>query len=379
MYKVSIKNIIFNKVNRFLIHLRNYISFVSFVFLKIFIKRRNNNTENKTILFFNNGQIGDLLVSSVILENEENLSKNYNYVLLIKEEYIGLFERYEGIFKIKTYNLSKYKFNIKYKVKLIKELNDLGIFEFYNLCAARGIMTEELSYFINTEKKVALNIDSFYLDKFLLKYFNKIYSKLLFERKKNEYEKIIGLINILHINDTKFIASLNEGKLFNCEASEGNYIVIAPFTSDMFRNWGIKNFMELINRLSVKYNIVILGSSKDENIPIDKENAGVKNLIGKTTLAEAASLIANAKMFVGNDSGLTHLALKFNKPIIALIGGGMWGRFFPFNVNKKAYFYANKMNCFGCEWICFYKYRYCVTSIYVDEIENAVIKLYENL
>jgi hypothetical protein len=170
MYKISIKNIIFNKSARFYLHLKNYFSFILFILVKPFISSKNIGINNKTILFFNNGQIGDLLVSSIILENEDLLPKSFKYVFLIKEEYLSLFKNYKGLFEIETFNLSEYRFNIKYKLNLINELNNLGIAKFFNLCAARGILTEEFSYFIKSDEKIALNKSSFYLDSKLLNY-----------------------------------------------------------------------------------------------------------------------------------------------------------------------------------------------------------------
>jgi ADP-heptose:LPS heptosyltransferase len=376
MYKISIKNIIFNKSARFYLHLKNYFSFFLFILVKPIISSKNISEENKTILFFNNGQIGDLLVSSLVLENEDLLPKTFKYVFLIKEEYFSLFKNYRGLFEIKTYNLSKYRFNIKYKLKLITELNNLGISKFFNLCAARGILTEELSYFINSNEKIALNKNSFYLNSQLLNYFNNFYNNLLFDKQINEYEKTIGLLNLLDIENSTV---LNNGKLFDFEIKAKDYIVIAPFTSDMSRNWGIINYNKLIDIVSLKYNVVLLGSKKDTKKLNIGQNLRIENLIGKTSLIEAAKYIAESKVYIGNDSGLTHIALKFNKPIIALIGGGMWGRFFPFGNNNLQNFLSHKLNCFGCEWVCNFKVKFCINLLSIEDIQNKVDTIYSKL
>lgn len=379
MYKISIKNMIFNKSARFYLHLKNYFSFILFILVKPFISSKNIRINNKTILFFNNGQIGDLLVSSIILENEDLLPKSFKYVFLIKEEYLSLFKNYKGLFEIKTYNLSEYRFNIKYKLNLINELNNLGIAKFFNLCAARGILTEEFSYFIKSDEKIALNKSSFYLDSKLLNYFNNCYNNLLFDKQINEYEKTIGLLNLLDSNISKNGTVLNKGKLFDFEIKAKDYIVIAPFTSDMSRNWGTINYNKLIDLLSLKYNVVLLGSKNDIGKLDIVHNFRIKNLIGKTTLIEAAKYIAESKVYIGNDSGLTHIALKFNKPIIAIIGGGMWGRFFPFGNNNLHSFLAYKLNCFGCEWVCDFKVKYCINLLSIEDIQNKVDTIYSKL
>jgi heptosyltransferase-2 len=46
----------------------------------------------------------------------------------------------------------------------------------------------------------------------------------------------------------------------------------------------------------------------------------VQNLTGRTTLLQAAALMAEAKAVVANDSGLMHLAAALGRPLVALYG-----------------------------------------------------------
>jgi heptosyltransferase II len=46
----------------------------------------------------------------------------------------------------------------------------------------------------------------------------------------------------------------------------------------------------------------------------------VENLVGRTTLTQAAALLAGAKAVVTNDSGLMHLAAALGRPLVALFG-----------------------------------------------------------
>jgi len=50
------------------------------------------------------------------------------------------------------------------------------------------------------------------------------------------------------------------------------------------------------------------------------QNPAVENLVGRTTLAQAAALLAGAQAVVANDSGLMHLAAALGRPLIALYG-----------------------------------------------------------
>jgi len=74
-------------------------------------------------------------------------------------------------------------------------------------------------------------------------------------------------------------------------------------------------FQELAGSLSIDK--VLLGSSKDR-----EASGGIpgRDLVGKTTLDEAISLIAGARFVVTNDSGLMHVAAALGRPQVALFG-----------------------------------------------------------
>ncbi|MFA5404142.1 MAG: hypothetical protein WC358_04335, partial [Ignavibacteria bacterium] len=95
--------------------------------------RKINNEENKNILFYNSEKIGDLMVSSMILENDELFPDEREIYFLIKEEYYTLFEKYNGKIKIITYNYKKYKWNLPYRISFLKKIRSFKIDGFYNL------------------------------------------------------------------------------------------------------------------------------------------------------------------------------------------------------------------------------------------------------
>ena len=96
-----------------------------------------------------------------------------------------------------------------------------------------------------------------------------------------------------------------------------NYIVINGSSSNGAKNYDY--FSEVINFLSpiLKENnidIIQLGLSDDLGIE------GCLHLHGKTNIHQSAYLVKNAKLFIGNDSLLAHIAGFFNTPLIALYG-----------------------------------------------------------
>ena len=100
------------------IYINNTIAFIIYHVLKLFIKKKRND-KSDSLLFINTGQIGDLMVSSIILDNDDISHDSKNY-FLIKEKYLEIFNDYDGNMEIIGYNYLKYKWSLFYKIRFLK-------------------------------------------------------------------------------------------------------------------------------------------------------------------------------------------------------------------------------------------------------------------
>jgi heptosyltransferase II len=105
------------------------------------------------------------------------------------------------------------------------------------------------------------------------------------------------------------------------------YTVIAPGAEyGPAKRWPEAHFAELIAKLD--HPAVLLGSAKESALCEAIRDVALRasptqvvhNLAGKTSLAEAIHIIANAKDMVSNDSGLMHVAAAFGIPQVAIFG-----------------------------------------------------------
>ncbi|MCW3051185.1 MAG: putative glycosyltransferase [Chthonomonadales bacterium] len=76
------------------------------------------------------------------------------------------------------------------------------------------------------------------------------------------------------------------------------------------KQWPWESVERLVQRIGAE-NVVLLGKP-------GPEVAGTLDLRGKTSLAEAASIIAQATCYVGIDSGLMHIAGSLQAPVVGL-------------------------------------------------------------
>jgi ADP-heptose:LPS heptosyltransferase len=234
-----------------------------------------------------------------------------------------------------------------------------------------------------------LNSNWRYLKKAFGRKMNNEYNGVLYKDKTNEYDKHIELlshfkqIEVYSVKNKKVFNILRIPKLFSNGYLNGDdYITVAPLPSDIKRSWGINNFKELFNELTKSYKVVLLGSRTDKMIldNISESNQNIINTAGLLNIYEVPSVISRSRLFIGNDSGLAHIALKLNVPMIAFIGGGNYGKFFPYNEeNPKIIYLYDDMDCFGCEWKCIYEERLCLINVSLSTVLDSVNRLIYNV
>jgi heptosyltransferase-2 len=102
------------------------------------------------------------------------------------------------------------------------------------------------------------------------------------------------------------------------------FIVIAPGTGNPFlqvgtKQWPLASFVELGAELKARgWEVAYLGGAGDLGTLQPPE--GTLNLLGKTTVPQAAGILNQAAAMCGNDSGLFHLAQGLDCPALGLFG-----------------------------------------------------------
>ncbi|MDC3024288.1 glycosyltransferase family 9 protein [Alphaproteobacteria bacterium] len=172
---------------------------------------------------------------------------------------------------------------------------------------------------------------------------NSILSRLIrkksiirFNNVNNNIHKVKSYCNLLNLqrshaptipsnqNNKKFIK-----KIIKKYKIQTPILAIAPITNWKRKNWPLENYKILIKELLVKekknFSSVILLGSDNENIYCEKlrkslRNRNIFNFAGSLKILEIYELLKFCKLYVGNDSGLTHLAAASNIKTLALFG-----------------------------------------------------------
>jgi ADP-heptose:LPS heptosyltransferase len=166
------------------------------------------------------------------------------------------------------------------------------------------------------------------------------------------------------------------------------YWVLAPFSGAKIRNYPLDGWLSVFSRLrDLGYSpekLLICGSvtQKEEGSDLMRALQRVvtcENLCGDLTLAQTATLLADAHIVFATESAIGHLAVALRRRTVIAVGGGHYGLFAPWGESVAPVKWAHVgMSCYGCNWRCCYDRAHCITDIPPSEIVTSAITLLSN-
>jgi ADP-heptose:LPS heptosyltransferase len=156
-------------------------------------------------------------------------------------------------------------------------------------------------------------------------------------------------------------------------------LVIAPGSGAREKNWPEDFFLALVKwwHEAVDGVVVLLTG------PVEEERGGVERLrasclvASDLTLSQAAALLARSDVYLGNDSGITHLAAAAGARTIALFGPSNVRQWAP--RGKRVTIVSRKIECAPCQ-ISQMKNcpdRACLTELHPTNVINVMATLPE--
>jgi heptosyltransferase III len=96
-----------------------------------------------------------------------------------------------------------------------------------------------------------------------------------------------------------------------CPAQRDKFAVIHPFSGSPRKNWPLEKFRALAQKLEHTGPVSWCAGPDDPPLP---------GAVRIDDLYELACWLARARLYIGNDSGVTHLAAAVGTPVLALFG-----------------------------------------------------------
>lgn len=140
-------------------------------------------------------------------------------------------------------------------------------------------------------------------------------------------------------------AQKNVGKILGAPTST-SILALAPGANWPGKVWPYQAYSELVNLLADDFQeVLLLGGSDDYPLASKIASDSViptKNLCGVTSLTETAVCLSRATAFVGNDSGVGHMAAALDIPTMTVFGEGDPDRYRPWGSNAGIVLAPNK-------------------------------------
>lgn len=164
-------------------------------------------------------------------------------------------------------------------------------------------------------------------------------------------------------------------------------LAICPgVTSLKDKFYAAEKYHKLLENLNLeRLSIAIFGSPSEidqckqvETAISDLSNlVSLQNFAGKSTVRQLAEGFKRCDLVLANETAALHLATALKIPTVGIVGGGYFGRFYPWGdpkINLTAY---QPMECFYCSWDCIYPEIRCIHDIDPNKISELIQTLLE--
>ena len=146
------------------------------------------------------------------------------------------------------------------------------------------------------------------------------------------------------------------------------------------KKWHIDKYMAVVDKVKKNFNIlpIVVGGKKEveeAEYLINKWGYGASSA-GQLSLQESAALLSQCKFYLGNDTGLHHIASSVGIPCIVIFSArDNPGRWEPYGEGHKVLRYDPE--CAGCMCYVCDKTPSCLDAITIDAVYSACVEVIE--
>lgn len=200
-------------------------------------------------------------------------------------------------------------------------------------------------------------------------------------RERERYRHLLGAFAIEPVPAPRWsvaAAPRERARAFLRESGlePGGFVACFPGGNEAARlkRWPEANFAAALRAAGRP--AVLIGSAEEAGVlaRVAAALGGTPNAIfagAPADLATVAALLAESRAWLGNDSGLMHLAQAHEVPGVGIFGGGgRWPSYAPWAPGAAGI--VHPLPCFGCDWDCMLGHALCVESIPVTAVAAAL-------
>jgi len=158
------------------------------------------------------------------------------------------------------------------------------------------------------------------------------------------------------------------------------FATVFPGGARSTRHWPTENYIEVARYLrSLGMGVCVVGGHKEfaDGERIHDGNEFVFNLAGKLGLLELEALLKQATIYIGNDSGPSHLAAAVGVPCVVIFGPGDSERCCPRGKNTVR-MVRHAVDCAPC-YLEYCSHHTCMQSLQFDAVKEKIDEIISGL
>jgi ADP-heptose:LPS heptosyltransferase len=337
------------------------------------------------LLWIRTDAIGDNVLSLPALSRIREANPTAWVSVLCQEGLAEIYSACPFVDEVLTFDLRRAHEDLEYRQTIVKLLRGLRANICINPVLSREKLTDLFALGSRAEARVAFDGNDCNISTALRLFHNQFYTKIVDtvgHGLRSEFllnEVLLRALDISAEDLTQQIWLTDDDEAFARRfmtdegLDPGRTLTFFPGAKDSHRlsqayGGALEHFCG-----SRGFAVVTLGSSRDREIiqsNVAGRNFRVVDLAGKTTIRQAAAVIARCALAVGAETGLAHIAAAVGTPHVVLLGGGHFGRFMPSAATTTAV--ALPLECYDCNWFCRYQEHYCVKGVTEIAIVEAL-------
>ncbi len=157
------------------------------------------------------------------------------------------------------------------------------------------------------------------------------------------------------------------------------FALIHPAAALQTKQWATENFARVTEEVSARGLTPVAIVSENEKPLLDsliKESSAKIIAMDDLTLPEVTALAARALLFVGNDSGIAHIAAAVGAPCVVIFGSSNVAHWRPWTTNASGVV-REEMPCQPCHgYFCAqFEKPECILRVPVDRVVGAIDRI----
>ena len=270
----------------------------------------------KKILIIQTASLGDVILSTPLIEKLHHYYVDAKIDFLLKYGYEGVLRRHPYLHHVIVWDKTEKKYERLLELISIIRENKYDLVVNVQRFASSGLMT----ILSGAEMKIGFSKNPFSL------FFTKRIKHHIGTSENNPHETERNLKLIEHITDSSiFSIKLYPSKNDMAKVSQfktKKYITVSPGSLWFTKQFPEEKWIDFISSLDKDIAVYMLGSPKEkplcDRILSNSKHQNSLNLASKLTFLESSALMREAVMNYVNDSAPMHMASAMNAPVAAV-------------------------------------------------------------